>query len=464
VARPGTYDVTLLLSENRPARKGLRRFSVQAEGVTALRDVDIFARASRNTAHRVTVPVHVRDGRLDLSFAASVGEAEVSAIQIAPSSTVLTAGKARTTAATTASTPSTDGVQRISTRTSSYTDRSGKVWSARARLHRRIPGGRLCGGDHRHRRRPAVPLRALGHDGFSTAVPAAGTYNVTLKFAENYYSGADLRSFGVTAEGRSVVSALDIFARVGKDAAYDVTVPVSVTDGTLNLGFAATRDNAKLSAVSIAPATATAAPAPRLPRTGSRTRPGPGPRTRTGHRLGQRLRSALEVRRLGHRRRRRELRDLARPGSGHRRHVVRQHSRLHRALAAAVLRRVLPRRLAEGHRPRRGRTRPGRDLGAGGAGRVRRSLAPVAQQAQDVLGLPSRHGLPALRPRDERQLVRLVGQQRQRHGVHVLLASLPGAAAGDLPASKLVFSVNRESVGNGIDWRKTFPARRTSTS
>jgi hypothetical protein len=32
------------------------------------------------------------------------------------------------------------------------------------------------------------------------------------------------------------------------------------------------------------------------------------------------------------------------------------------------------------------------------------------------------------------------------------------------PQSKLVFSVNRESVGNGIDWRKTFPARRTSTS
>jgi hypothetical protein len=128
------------------------------------------------------VPVLVKDGRLDLSFAASAGQTEISGISIAPSSGVLTTS-GRVKPALTTTTATTDGVQRISTRTSAYTDRSGKVWSA----ERGFTGGyrvdvsaaEITGTDDD----PLYRSEHWGMTGFSTAVPAAGTYNVTLKFA-----------------------------------------------------------------------------------------------------------------------------------------------------------------------------------------------------------------------------------------------------------------------------------------
>ena len=60
---------------------------------------------------------------------------------------------------------------------------------------------------------------------------------MTLKFAEIYFSSAGMRVFDVLIEGTKVVSNLDVFAQVGQNTAYDVTVSVRVTDGTLNITF-----------------------------------------------------------------------------------------------------------------------------------------------------------------------------------------------------------------------------------
>ena len=88
---------------------------------------------------------------------------------------------------------------------------------------------------------------------FSYNIPLAnGNYNVTLKFAEIYWIAAGKRVFDVSMQGTQVVSNLDIFAQVGKDAAYDVTIPVSVTNGTLNITFSTVIDNAKVSAIEVA--------------------------------------------------------------------------------------------------------------------------------------------------------------------------------------------------------------------
>ena len=74
-----------------------------------------------------------------------------------------------------------------------------------------------------------------------------GTYKVTLKFAENFFTAAGKRVFDVTAEGATVVNDLDIWtAAGGKDIAYDVPVTVQVTDGTLNLNFLAGVENPKV--------------------------------------------------------------------------------------------------------------------------------------------------------------------------------------------------------------------------
>ena len=87
---------------------------------------------------------------------------------------------------------------------------------------------------------------------FSYNIPLSnGNYNVTLKFAEIYWNQAGKRTFNVRIQGTQVITNLDIFAQVGKDAAYDLSFPVSVTNGTLNITFTPIEDNAKVSAIEI---------------------------------------------------------------------------------------------------------------------------------------------------------------------------------------------------------------------
>ncbi|GAA0302298.1 malectin domain-containing carbohydrate-binding protein [Kineococcus aurantiacus] len=76
-----------------------------------------------------------------------------------------------------------------------------------------------------------------------------GTYDVTLKFAETYFTTANTRVFSVTAEGQKVVENLDIFAAVGKNARLDKTFQVKVADGSIDLGFSATKNNAKVDGI-----------------------------------------------------------------------------------------------------------------------------------------------------------------------------------------------------------------------
>jgi hypothetical protein len=87
---------------------------------------------------------------------------------------------------------------------------------------------------------------------FSYAIPVAnGDYLVTLKFAEIYWTQSGQRVFNVLMEGVKVISNLDLVAKVGPDKAYDVTLPVRVTDGHLNIKFKSVVDNAKVSAIMV---------------------------------------------------------------------------------------------------------------------------------------------------------------------------------------------------------------------
>jgi hypothetical protein len=74
---------------------------------------------------------------------------------------------------------------------------------------------------------------------------------VTLKFAEIYWTQVGQRVFNVLAQGKKVVSNLDLVAKVGPNAAYDVTRRVYVTNGQLTLTFQSVVDNAKVSAILI---------------------------------------------------------------------------------------------------------------------------------------------------------------------------------------------------------------------
>lgn len=85
---------------------------------------------------------------------------------------------------------------------------------------------------------------------FSYSIPVAnGNYNVTLKFAETYFAAAGKRVFSVKINGQTVISNLDIYAKAGKNKAYDVVIPASVTNGMLNVEFVSQVNNAKVSGI-----------------------------------------------------------------------------------------------------------------------------------------------------------------------------------------------------------------------
>lgn len=64
-----------------------------------------------------------------------------------------------------------------------------------------------------------------------------GTYKVTMMFAENYFVAAGSRVFDVLVENQMAENNLDIFAKVGVNSAYTITVTTQVTDGILDLYF-----------------------------------------------------------------------------------------------------------------------------------------------------------------------------------------------------------------------------------
>ena len=76
-------------------------------------------------------------------------------------------------------------------------------------------------------------------------------YKVTLMFAEIFHDSQGKRVFDVFIEGVKVSANLDIWTKVGKNAAYNETHIVKVSDGELTISFTTVKDNAKISAIKV---------------------------------------------------------------------------------------------------------------------------------------------------------------------------------------------------------------------
>ncbi|AFY68806.1 hypothetical protein Pse7367_0498 [Thalassoporum mexicanum PCC 7367] len=134
----------------------------------------------------------------------------------------------------------------------SYTDSLNQQWSA----DQYSTGGKTFSGSNAIYNTDDPTLYQTERYGgdFAYEIPVAnGEYQVSLEFAEIYHNSAGNRVFDVLAEGQLFVDDLDIYAQVGKDAAYTETFMIPVNDGVLDLSFVASADNAKVSAIAIAP-------------------------------------------------------------------------------------------------------------------------------------------------------------------------------------------------------------------
>ena len=89
-------------------------------------------------------------------------------------------------------------------------------------------------------RDPLYQSYRTGMSAYRFTVPN-GTYQVDLSFAELQVGKAGGRVFNVALEGSTVLSNLDVFAAVGKNAALDRTFVVEVSDGVLDITFLAQR-------------------------------------------------------------------------------------------------------------------------------------------------------------------------------------------------------------------------------
>lgn len=84
-----------------------------------------------------------------------------------------------------------------------------------------------------------------------------GDYTLKLHFAEVFFTAAGKRVFNVTAEGQAILTAFDIFKEAGGgNRAVMKSFSITVSDGSLDIGFAPTVDNAQINAIEVIPASA----------------------------------------------------------------------------------------------------------------------------------------------------------------------------------------------------------------
>ena len=134
----------------------------------------------------------------------------------------------------------------------SYTDTSSQTWSP----DNSFTGGNIAStaSSVSNTSDPALyQTERYGNFTYQFTVPN-GNYNVLLKFAEIYWTGAGQRTFNVSINGTQVLTNFDIFAAAGGAfTAIDKTFPVTVTGGSITIQFSTgTADLPKISAIQIA--------------------------------------------------------------------------------------------------------------------------------------------------------------------------------------------------------------------
>jgi len=87
-----------------------------------------------------------------------------------------------------------------------------------------------------------------------TISPPAGSYTVTLKFAEIYWTSPGNRVFNVAINGTTVLSNFDITAAAGAAfKAVDESFPVTTNGGNITIQFTAVTDNPLVNAIQVVP-------------------------------------------------------------------------------------------------------------------------------------------------------------------------------------------------------------------
>ncbi len=149
--------------------------------------------------------------------------------------------------------PSTFPSIRIKCGGSAMTDEQGNQWLADTNYD---SGGAAAPAGITVSNTPTPSLYASQHSNngnftYSFPVPN-GNYDLTLKFAELYDSGPKQRLFNIVVNGNMVDQNLDVFtAAGGQDRAYDLKLPIVVTNQWITIQFQAVADHPIVNALEI---------------------------------------------------------------------------------------------------------------------------------------------------------------------------------------------------------------------
>ncbi len=278
----GAYRVTLKFAELYWTSQGQRVFNVAIEGTTVLSNFDILAQTAPNTALDRSFTVNVSDGALNIVFTSGVDSPVVNAVEVVPATTPTatptsaasptptsaasptpTATRTPTPTATRTPTPTPTATpsgttSRINSGGATFTDGQGRVWSADTSYS----GGStysITADIANTTDDPLYQTVRFGNFSYNVGVPN-GSYRVTLKFAEVYWTSQGQRVFNVAIEGTTVLSNFDILTQTTPKTALDRSFTTSVTDGVLNIVFTSVVNNAMVSAVEIVPGTGAVSP------------------------------------------------------------------------------------------------------------------------------------------------------------------------------------------------------------
>ncbi|WP_432563178.1 malectin domain-containing carbohydrate-binding protein [Kineococcus sp. SYSU DK003] len=140
---------------------------------------------------------------------------------------------------------------RVGTGKADYKDSSGNVWSKDTGFVGGYQVSNVTKADIKGTDSDALYQNEhWGMSAWRANVPN-GKYEVTLKFAETYYGKANTRVMTVTAEGATVLKNLDVFAEAGKNTRLDKTFTVQVKDGRIDLGFQHVVNNGNIQGIQV---------------------------------------------------------------------------------------------------------------------------------------------------------------------------------------------------------------------
>ncbi len=275
------YQVTLKFSENYWTSAGSRVFNVMINGQTVLTNFDIFAAAGGEFKAVDKVFNNIQpdsQGRIIVQLGpTSADNAKIDAIQIIPQPGVATftptATMTSTPTATMSPTPITLSTWRVNAGGPQYTDTLGEVWSAdenftggTAAVTTSTIASALPGAADQ----TIYQSQRYGNPFSYTFNVPAGSYQLTLKFAETYWTAAGKRTFNVLVNGASVLSNFDIFATAGAQnkAIDEVFNNIAPAGGVITIQFGpASADNAEVQGIQIIPMPPTATFTPTFTKT-----------------------------------------------------------------------------------------------------------------------------------------------------------------------------------------------------